>query len=85
MDLVLVAVDAHTHSLLDVGRRNLLVQIYHELGKLLHVDDVLCIFRVGIDDFGAPVKSRNAHIFSPFILLDVRNPFTLPCHLERLF
>ena len=67
VDLVLVAVDAHTHSLLDVGRRNLLVQIYHEFGKLLHVDDVLGVFRVGIDDLGAPGKPRNALIFPQFI------------------
>ncbi len=51
--LVLVTIDSHTHAFLYVGGRNLLGQIHDELGKLFHIDNVLRVFRVGIDNLCA--------------------------------
>lgn len=47
------------HSLLDVGWGDLIAQIHHELCKLLDVNDVLWVLRVGIDDLGAPGTVKN--------------------------
>ena len=41
------------HALLDVGRSHLLAEVDHKLRKLLHVDDVLRVVRVGVDDLRA--------------------------------
>ena len=53
VDLILVAVDSDAHSFLDVRRRDLIAQVDDELGKLLHVDNVLRVVRVCVDDLGA--------------------------------
>ena len=45
MDLVLVPVNSHPHSLLDVCRGDIITQIHHELGELFHIDYILGIFR----------------------------------------
>ena len=53
MDLILVAVDSYSHPLLNVCRRDLIPQVDDEFGKLLHVDDVLRVVRISVDDLGA--------------------------------
>lgn len=51
--LIFVSVYANAHAFLDICGCYLLGQIDDKFGKLLDVDDVLGIFRVRIDDFGA--------------------------------
>ena len=53
MYLVLVAVHAHPHAFLNVGRSHSVRQVHHELGELLHIDDVFGILAVRVDDLGA--------------------------------
>lgn len=53
MNLIFVTVHTDSHALLDIGGRNGLGQLHHELGKLLNIDDVLGIVRVSIDDLCA--------------------------------
>lgn len=53
MDLILIAVNSYTHSLLNVGRGDRIGQIDDKLCKLLHVDDVLGVVGVCVDDFSA--------------------------------
>lgn len=47
-----------SHSLLDVSRGDLIAQIHYELGELLHINDVLRILRVCVDDLGASEESE---------------------------
>lgn len=51
-----------SHSLLDVSRGDLIAQIHHELGKLLHVNDVLWILRVSIDNLRAPEQAETVQL-----------------------
>lgn len=51
-----------SHSLLDVGRGDLIAQIHHELGKLLHVNDVLRILRVSVDYLSAPKQAEKVQL-----------------------
>lgn len=53
MNLIFVTVHTDSHALLDIGGRNGLGQLHHELSKLLNIDDVLGIVRVSIDDLCA--------------------------------
>merc|ERR1719319_1024510 len=53
VDLVLVPVHADPHTLLDIRGRHRVGEVHHELGELLHVDDVLGVVAVGVDDLGA--------------------------------
>lgn len=39
-----------SHAFLDVSRSNLITEVDHKLGELLHVDDVLGIIGVRVDD-----------------------------------
>ena len=48
----------HPHALLNISRGHLVAQVHHKLGKLFHIDNVLGVFRVGIDDFCASVKTE---------------------------
>lgn len=43
----------NSHSLFDIRRRNRISQIDDKLGKLLHIDNVLWVVRIGVDDFRA--------------------------------
>ena len=42
-----------THAFLNVGWRHLVAQIDNKFSKLLNIDDILWIVRVGVDDFRA--------------------------------
>ena len=51
--LLLVPIHADPHPLLYVGGSHTVRQIHHELGELLHIDDILGVVRVCIDNLGA--------------------------------
>ena len=51
--LVLVAVDADAHALLDVGGRDAVAEADDELGDLLDIDHGLGVVRVGVNNLGA--------------------------------
>lgn len=52
-----------SHTLLYVSGGHLVTQVHHKLGKLLHIDDVLWIFRVSIDDLCASATTKyNKHV-----------------------
>ena len=53
MNLILVPINADSHSFFDVRRRHLITQVDDEFGELLHVDDVLWIVGISVDDFRA--------------------------------
>lgn len=64
MDLVLVAINADSHPLLDIGGRHALAESNHKLGDLFHVDHVL-VLALG----AARAKSRTSecaeHVVQP--------------------
>jgi hypothetical protein len=41
----------HTHAFFYVSWRHWICQVHNEFGKLFHIDDVLWIIRISIDDF----------------------------------
>lgn len=56
----------NSHTLLDIGWSHLVTQVHHKLGKLLHIDDVLWILRVCIDDLGTSSRTRKQPISQNF-------------------
>ena len=53
LDYLLVPVHPHPHAFLDVCWGDAVGKIHDKLGELLHIDDVLGIIRVGVDDLCA--------------------------------
>ena len=53
LDYLLVPVHPNPHAFLDVCWGDAVGKIHHKLGELLHIDDVLGIIRVGVDDLCA--------------------------------
>lgn len=53
VNLILVSVNTNTHALLNVCRCHRISKIDDKLCKLLDINDVLGIIRIGIDDFCA--------------------------------
>ena len=53
LDYLLVPVHPDPHAFLDVCWGDAVGKIHHKLGELLHIDDVLGIIRVGVDDLCA--------------------------------
>ena len=53
LDYLLVPVHPDPHAFLDVCRGDAVGKIHDKLGELLHIDDVLGIIRVGVDDLCA--------------------------------
>lgn len=85
VDLVLVAVHANAHAFLNVRRGHGIGEIHHKLGKLLHIDDVLGVIGICIDDLGATGNlQRPAQMF---MMVHSRNDFGLKtcrgCSLAR--
>lgn len=51
--LVFVSVNPNSHALFNISWRHLIPKVHNELGKLLHVDYVLWVIWIGVDDFCA--------------------------------
>ena len=63
MDLIFVAIDTDSHAFLDISRRYRIGQIDDKLRELFHINDILCVFVLSINDLGT-----SRHLQGLFVL-----------------
>lgn len=68
MNLVLVAVHSYSHALLNVRGSDGLGQFHDELGELFHIDDVLGIVRVGVNNLSAACHLQRLFILQRLLV-----------------
>lgn len=68
MDLILVSINTDAHAFLNICWSDRICKIDDELRELLHVNDVLGIVCISIDDFGASSNLKRLFILKSLLV-----------------